>query len=90
MFFWYLTKITKQGGCVDSTHQGLVFLLMALTPEDVSKVRVGRLTEYSIQYLRHIYEFFGVTFKIVPDMSNKTIILSCVGSGYKNIARKSN
>ncbi|CAA6668922.1 unnamed protein product [Spirodela intermedia] len=29
----------EQGGVVDSTHQGLVFLLCALCPQDVSKVR---------------------------------------------------
>ena len=62
---------------------------MALTPEDVSKVRFGKLTEYSIQYLRHIRDMLNVTFKIVPDMESKTVLLSCVGSGYRNIARKS-
>lgn len=36
----------SKGGCVDSTHQSLVFLLMTLCPEDVSRVRVGQLTDY--------------------------------------------
>jgi RNA 3'-terminal phosphate cyclase-like protein len=85
-----LLEEIKKGGCVDSVNQYLVFLLMALTPEDVSKVRVGKLNEYAIQYLRHIRDFFGVVFKIVPEHETHTVIVSCKGSGYHNIARKSN
>jgi RNA 3'-terminal phosphate cyclase-like protein len=36
-----------QGGAVDSAHQALMFVLMTLCPEDVSTLRIGKLTPYS-------------------------------------------
>ena len=74
-------------GCVDTSNQSLVLLLMVLGPEDVSKIRLGKLSSYTIVFLRQLRDFFGVTFKIVPDPVTKTVLLSCVGSGYKNMAR---
>ncbi|KZV25420.1 hypothetical protein F511_19800 [Dorcoceras hygrometricum] len=78
----------EQGGVVDSTHQGLLFLLCALCPQDVSKVRVGKLSPYGIQVLRHIKDFLSVKFVIKPDPSTGTVILRCVGCGLKNLSRK--
>ncbi|XP_008805071.2 probable RNA 3'-terminal phosphate cyclase-like protein [Phoenix dactylifera] len=78
----------EQGGVVDSTHQGLLFLLCALCPPDVSKVRVGKLTPYGIETLRNISDFLGVKFVIKPDPTTDTVILKCVGSGMKNLSRK--
>ncbi|CAA7405855.1 unnamed protein product [Spirodela intermedia] len=78
----------EQGGVVDSTHQGLVFLLCALCPQDVSKVRVGRLTPYGIETLRNIREFLGVKFVITPEPVTSTVLLKCVGCGLKNLSRK--
>ncbi|XP_026458043.1 probable RNA 3'-terminal phosphate cyclase-like protein isoform X2 [Papaver somniferum] len=78
----------KQGGVVDSTHQGLLFLLCALCPQDVSKVRVGKLSPYAIETLGHIRDFLGVKFVITPDPSTETVILKCVGCGLKNLSRK--
>ncbi|XP_010914776.1 probable RNA 3'-terminal phosphate cyclase-like protein [Elaeis guineensis] len=78
----------EQGGVVDSTHQGLLFLLCALCPPDVSKVRVGKLTPYGIETLRNIRDFLGVKFVIKPDPTTNTVILKCVGSGMKNLSRK--
>ncbi|KAI3929157.1 hypothetical protein MKX01_006393 [Papaver californicum] len=49
-------------GVVDSTHQGLLFLLCALGPQDVSKVRVGKLSPYAIETLRHIRDLLTVKF----------------------------
>jgi len=83
-----LLEEIKQGGVVDSTHQGLLFLLCALCPEDVSKVRVGKLSTYGIKTLRHIKDFLGVQFNIKPDPTTGTVILTCVGCGYKNLSRK--
>ncbi|KAG2374880.1 hypothetical protein C9374_010254 [Naegleria lovaniensis] len=79
-----------KGGCVDSINQFFIFYLMSLTSEDVSKIRIGKLNPYAIAYLRHIRDFLGVVFKISPEHDSRTVVLSCVGSGYKNIARKSN
>ncbi|XP_074571775.1 putative RNA 3'-terminal phosphate cyclase-like protein [Curcuma longa] len=78
----------EQGGVVDSTHQGLLFLLCALGPPDVSKVRVGKLTPYGIETLRNIRDFLDVKFVIKPDPTTSTVILKCVGCGMKNLSRK--
>uniref|UniRef100_A0A7N1A854 RNA 3'-terminal phosphate cyclase-like protein n=1 Tax=Kalanchoe fedtschenkoi TaxID=63787 RepID=A0A7N1A854_KALFE len=78
----------KQGGVVDSTHQGLLFLLCAVCPPDVSKVRVGKLSPYGIETLRLIKDFLGVTFVIKPDPSTETVVLKCQGCGLKNLSRK--
>ena len=39
------------GGCVDSTHQPLALLLMAVGPEDVARIRTGRLTRQAMDYV---------------------------------------
>jgi RNA 3'-terminal phosphate cyclase-like protein len=75
----------KIGGCVDASNQPILLMLMALTPEDVSHARVGKLSQYSIELLRLIYEMFGVKFKIKPDQG--TVMLSCLGVGFSNIAK---
>ncbi|KAF2302590.1 hypothetical protein GH714_038692 [Hevea brasiliensis] len=85
----FLLQEIEQGGVVDSTHQGLLFLLCAMCPQDVSKIRVGKLSPYGIETLRHIKDFLGVKFVIKPDPSTGTVILKCVGSGLKNLSRKS-
>ena len=60
--------------CVDTQHQSLALLLMALGPEDVSKVRFGKLSNFTIQYLRDIREFFGIVFKIKTDPETGTVL----------------
>lgn len=42
-----LCEEISKGGCVDTANQALVLLYMALSPEDVSKVRFGKLTPYT-------------------------------------------
>ncbi|CAH8271831.1 unnamed protein product [Arabidopsis lyrata] len=84
---WLLQEIEK-GGVVDSTHQGLLFLLCALSEQDVSKVRVGTLSPYAVETLRNIMEFLGVKFVIKPDPLTGTVILKCTGSGLINLSRK--
>jgi len=83
-----------RGGCIDSRHQSLVFLYMILGQRDVSKILTGPLTPYSIQFLRHLKEFFGVMFKIEAQQGDDNdretggenkVLLSCVGVGYTNI-----
>eukprot|EP01135_Chromosphaera_perkinsii_P001440 Nk52_evm8s169 gene=Nk52_evmTU8s169 len=60
-----LFEEVANGGCVSSNVQWMVLLWMVLCPEDVSRVRMGtKLTDYSVQMLRHIRDFFGVTFKV--------------------------
>lgn len=76
------------GGVVDSTHQSLVLILMILCPEDVCKVRFGELSEGGIATLRLIKDCFGVVFKIKEDAETNTVVLSCLGTGYRNISRR--
>jgi hypothetical protein len=56
----------ERGGCIDSRAQPLVLLLMALGPEDVSRVRLGQLSPAAVATLRLLKAFFGVTFKLTP------------------------
>jgi RNA 3'-terminal phosphate cyclase-like protein len=58
---------------------------MACGPEDVSKVLLGELTEFSIGYLRDIKEVLGVSFKIVG--GEKGVTLSCLGAGVVNLSK---
>ncbi|KAL8160146.1 hypothetical protein V2J09_001683 [Rumex salicifolius] len=84
----FLLQELKEGGVVDSAHQGLLFVLCALCPEDISKVRVGKLSLYGIQALKLIRDFLNNTFAILPDPSTGTLILKCKGSGVRNLFRK--
>eukprot|EP01124_Arcella_intermedia_P017999 TRINITY_DN24975_c0_g1_i1.p1 TRINITY_DN24975_c0_g1~~TRINITY_DN24975_c0_g1_i1.p1 ORF type:complete len:309 (+),score=56.67 TRINITY_DN24975_c0_g1_i1:162-1088(+) len=78
-----------QGGCVDTSNQSFMLMYMVLGSEDISKIRIGKLSPYTISLLRNIKEFFGVTFDIKPDPETKTSILTCFGCGFKNLAKQS-
>ena len=39
-----------------------------------SYVEYGRLSAYSVESLRNIRQFFGVTFKIVPAKEKKQVV----------------
>ncbi|KAF8398671.1 hypothetical protein HHK36_014526 [Tetracentron sinense] len=60
---------------------GLLFLLCALCPQDVSKFRVGKPSPCAIETLRHIRDFLGVKFVIKLDLAKETVILKCVDAG---------
>jgi RNA 3'-terminal phosphate cyclase-like protein len=96
----------QAGGCVDTYAQSFILLMMCLTPEDVSRVRLGELSPYTIISLRLYKLAFGVEFKLRIDDTNndddddndsyrnidnnsKTVICSCLGIGYRNMARAS-
>lgn len=79
----------RRGGVVDTSSQSLTLLLMCLTPEDVSRVRLGPLTQYTIESLRLFKQALGVEFKVKPDHDSKTVTLTCLGTGYRNMARSS-
>jgi len=93
-----LVEVFK-GGCVDSVHQSIVLLFMALGQMDVSKVLLGPLTPYTVQFMRHMRDFFNVMYKIEPvrkspDDDTQTgteerYILSCVGVGFSNLSKTS-
>ena len=84
-----LCEEISNGGCVDTSCQSIYFLLMAISEESVSKIRAGKLSTYSIQFLRHLKDFFAVTFKVKADTDSNTILLSCLGAGLKNFSKKS-
>eukprot|EP00887_Chlorella_sp_A99_P003908 scaffold11.g3908.t1 len=83
-----LLEEVSRGGVVDSTHQSLALLLCALGPEEVNEVRLGPLTPAAVRTLRHVKEFFGVTFAVRPERGSQTIFLSCVGAGVRNLSKK--
>jgi RNA 3'-terminal phosphate cyclase-like protein len=64
-------------------------MLMCLGPEDVARIRLGTLSQYSIASLRLFKEALDVEFKIVADHETKTVLLSCLGNGYRNMAKAS-
>lgn len=82
-----LLEEVHKGGCVDSRAQSLAFLFMCLTPQDVSTIRVGKLSQYSIISLRLFKRTFGVEFKVSVDDECKMVRLSCIGIGYQNMAK---
>ncbi|KAH7912228.1 RNA 3'-terminal phosphate cyclase/enolpyruvate transferase [Hygrophoropsis aurantiaca] len=81
----------RQGGCVDRKHQNLVLLMMILGSEDVGRCRMGEPSVRTIQFLRDIKSFFGISFKIVPaepsEPSSTELLFSCYGAGYINVNR---
>jgi RNA 3'-terminal phosphate cyclase-like protein len=81
-----LLEQIRDGGTVDATHQPLMLLLMALCPEDVSRVRTGPLTSHTERLLRLIRDYLGVTFQIKQDLEDSSVLLSCRGSNLRNIA----
>eukprot|EP00731_Ephydatia_muelleri_P018696 Em0011g736a len=58
-----IEEIVK-GGCADSGSQVIALLFMALGQQDVSKLKLGQLSPYTIQFLRHMRDFLQVTYKI--------------------------
>lgn len=62
-----LIQEINYGGCIDSSNACLALLYCALADEDVSRVRVGRLSETAVEFLRDLKSFFGVVFKIKVD-----------------------
>ncbi|CAF4933795.1 probable RNA 3'-terminal phosphate cyclase-like protein [Pieris napi] len=87
-----------RGGAVDSSFQWILALWMALGQKDVSECVVGPLSEYTIKFLQHLKEFFGVMFKLEvlredEDSDEETVVsqkvkLTCVGIGYVNISKR--
>ena len=91
------------GGCVDAHCQSFALLLMCLTPEDVSRLRTGPLSQFAVVSLRLFKEALGVEFKLrvatqesgdggedgVEVFDQSSVICSCLGIGYRNMARAS-
>lgn len=82
-----------RGGNIDSNNQSLACLLMALGTTDVSKIIMGPLSPYTIQFLRHIEDFLQLRMKLEVDeqaklqMGTHKVTITCVGIGFTNISR---
>lgn len=81
-----LYKEISGGGCVNSINQSLALALMAFNQKDVSTIKFGPLTTYTIHFLRHLKEFCGVTFKLEASDEDE-VLATCQGIGYKNLSR---
>ncbi|XP_045483439.1 RNA 3'-terminal phosphate cyclase-like protein [Harmonia axyridis] len=93
---WLCYKI-GQGGMVDPSSQAIALLFMALGPRDVSKIVLGELTEYAIEFLRNLKTFFKVEFMLdyyKPENSEeesetqRKVLASCMGIGYTNFNKR--
>uniref|UniRef100_A0A7R9U6Q7 RNA 3'-terminal-phosphate cyclase (ATP) n=1 Tax=Pinguiococcus pyrenoidosus TaxID=172671 RepID=A0A7R9U6Q7_9STRA len=76
----------QAGGFIDEAHHSLCIMLMALTTEDVSRLRVGGLSEPAIRTLQLLRDVFGSVFRIRHDQDG-SVLLSCLGNGFRNVAK---
>ena len=83
-----LVEDAGRGGCVDGVHEAFMFLWMALTPEVVSRVRVGRLSSWGVDVLRLVDAFFSVRMDLQADEASDTVLVTAMGSGYQNLNRR--
>mmetsp|Transcript_36893 Transcript_36893/g.42084 ORF Transcript_36893/g.42084 Transcript_36893/m.42084 type:complete len:376 (-) Transcript_36893:91-1218(-) len=84
-----LLEEIRRGGCIDTSAQSLVLLWMCLGTEDVTRVRIGTLSHYTIESLRLFKKALGVQFKATPDHDSQTVLMSCLGIGFRNMAKAS-
>merc|ERR1712061_892103 len=77
-------------GVVDTAHQSLIIYYLSLGEEtQPGRVRLSKLSPAAAQMLRHIRDFLGVTFQIREDQGDsQTVVLSCLGAGITNTARR--
>jgi len=77
-------------GVVDTAHQALVLYFLSLGEETKpGRVRLSRLSPSAAQMLRHIRDFLGIVFQIREDQGDSgTVLLSCLGAGITNTARR--
>lgn len=77
-------------GAVDTAHQAVVLFFLSLSEETKpARVRLSRLSPAAAQMLRHIRDFLGVVFQIREDQGDgKSVVLSCLGAGITNTARR--
>ncbi|KAJ1458825.1 RNA 3'-terminal phosphate cyclase domain-containing protein [Pelagophyceae sp. CCMP2097] len=81
-----LLRELASGGVVDAHDQPLLLTLMALGPEDASVARIGAVSKRTVERLRLIKKFAGVTFKLqhAPD---QTVRCACLGAGFLNFSK---
>jgi len=82
-----LTELLNRG-CVDTTNQTTALMFMGLCTDQISKVRLGKLSPYTVKFLRHLRDFFGVTFRLEADTETGTTVCTCRGAMFKNLAKR--
>jgi RNA 3'-terminal phosphate cyclase-like protein len=74
-----------------------MILYSALNQADVSKFLSGALTSYSVEMLRHMKLFLGVTFRLelIQKKDKKgerkgrdKVLMTCIGVGYQNLNKQ--
>ncbi|MEW5309007.1 MAG: hypothetical protein WDW38_000921 [Sanguina aurantia] len=83
-----LMEEVSRGGVVDGAHQPLLLTLAALGPEEANQLRLGPLTPQAVSTLRHLQAFFDVTFGLQAERESKTIFMTCIGAGIRNLSKK--
>lgn len=82
-----LLQEIEGGGVADSAHQWILVTLAALAEEDAtSRLKLGKLTPYTVQHLRHVRDFLGVEFSL--EQTDAGVSMTTVGCGLQNAARK--
>ena len=72
------------GCCLDwCLSQPTRSILSGTGPEDISRLWLGKLSDFTISYLRLLRDVFDVTFKLATDSSTltPTVLVSCRGIG---------
>ena len=82
-----LTEIAG-GGFFSAKSNYFAFILMAITPDNVNKIRVRNLNSDNKALLEEIKSFLGVSFRIIQENNAENYIVSCVGSGYVNFNQR--
>ena len=82
----------EMNSVVDTAHQIQMLHFTALANEDcASRFRLGKLSPATVQYLRDVRSFFGVSFKFKEmdcgSDGGSSVTVSCVGLGFANISR---
>eukprot|EP00177_Eucheuma_denticulatum_P006266 GFKZ01011429.1.p1 GENE.GFKZ01011429.1~~GFKZ01011429.1.p1 ORF type:complete len:392 (+),score=58.74 GFKZ01011429.1:117-1292(+) len=52
------------GGCVDTGHLWMAVVACAVAEEEISRIRVGKLSEANVEILRDVERFLGVLFRV--------------------------
>lgn len=84
-----LLKQADSGGVYSVGHEWLPLILMALSDQNLSKLRVSEDCVKADTILSDIKHFMGVSFKLKKDSANcKSLLVSCIGSGCINHNRR--
>lgn len=59
-----LLEEIENGGCIDSNHVCVALLFAALADSDLSRIRIGKLSDAAVTFVRDVETFFGVRFNV--------------------------